>query len=150
VSGFVDHSSSEITTIYGGYFGDQPQITVYNWDQKLKGLDKRIVNFDFASAQERTEQLIFQAHDFYGAILYINKFIVQAPPEPRSARSYYSSNCVYYSEWYRPYFRYLLALSYEMAGQTDSARDTYFALWQEYPDNIFGLASEHRLELVNP
>jgi len=150
VNGFVDQSSGEITTISQGYLDSQPEIAVYTWDRNLEKLDKKIINFDFVNPQDKAEGYIFQDRNFPQAILYINKLLVQSPLEPKSMSSCYYSSCDYYPEWYRPYLRYLLALSYEMSGQMDQARDAYYALWQDYPTNIFGFASGHRLNLAKP
>lgn len=146
--GFVTHETSEITTIAGSYSVGHPEIAVYKWNSEQDRLDKKIINFDFPRAQDEAERLIFQEQDFPRAILYINEFLIQAPPEPKVESSCTYSVCDYYPEWYRPYMRYLLALAYEMSGRAEQARDTYFLLWRDYPDNIFGLAAEHRLVLA--
>jgi hypothetical protein len=134
----------------GSYGGEQPDIDVYSWNTGLGKLDKRTINFDFSKAQGEAERLVFRERDFVQAILYINMFFAQAPPEPKEVLYCQSSDCIYYPDWYRPYMRYLLALAYEMSGRTEEARDTYFALWQDYPSNIFGLTAEHRLIPARP
>lgn len=150
VDGFVDHKANEIMTIAGSYGGEQPEIAIYNWNNELNQLDKRLINYDFSKAKIEAERLLFQERDFLQAILYINMFLVQAPPEPKEFISCHLSDCTYYPDWYRPYMRYLLGLAYEMSGGTEQARDTYFALWKDYPANIFGLAASHRLARVTP
>lgn len=150
VDGFVDHAAEEIAIVSESFYSDQPDVTYYRWDSELQKLDERKINFDFVKAQDEADRLVFQERDFSRAILYINEFLIQAPPEPKVEYSCVYGKCDYYPEWYRPYMRYLLALAYEVSGQLDHARDTYFALWQDYPANIFGLAAEHRLVLVKP
>jgi len=150
VDGFIDHTTNEIAIVAGSYYGGQPDITYYKWNPESKKFDERRINFDFVMAQDEAEKLIFQDHDFPQAILYINKFLVQAPPEPKVESSCVYGRCDYYPEWYRPYIHYLLAMAYEMSGHVDQARDTYFALWHDYPANIFGLAAEHRLVIAKP
>jgi hypothetical protein len=143
--GFVNRAASEITIIEKVYYGEQPNIIVYKWDSELQNLDARKTNFDFVKAQDEAERLIFQEHDFLRAVLYINEFLIQAPPEPKIVRSCSLGDCTHYPDWYRQYMRYLLAFAYEMLGQMPQARDAYFALWQDYPTSILGLYSEHRL-----
>jgi hypothetical protein len=150
VDGFVDHKTNEIMTIAGSYGSEQPEVAVYRWNAELERLDKRIINFDFARAQDEVERLVFQEHDYEQAILYINKFLIQAPPEPKEFLYCHYSDCTYYPDWYRPYMRYLLALAYELSGRQEQARDAYFLLWKDYPDNGFGLAAEHRLTQRRP
>jgi hypothetical protein len=150
VDGFINHQTREIVTITDSYWEKQPEIAIYQWNPELASLDKKIINFDFSNAQDNTERLLFQERDFTQAILYINTFLVQAPPESKELLSCYQSDCTYYPDWYRPYMRYLLALAYELSGREEQARDTYFALWKEYPDNIFGLAAAHRFAPATP
>ena len=150
VDGAIDHKTNEIMIMAGSYEAEQPEIDVYGWNPDLGKLDKRTTNFDFSKAQAEAERLVFRERDFVQAILYINIFFTQAPPEPKEVLYCQSSDCTYYPDWYRPYMRYLLALAYEMSGRTDQARDTYFALWQDYPSNIFGLTAEHRLRPARP
>jgi len=150
VDGAIDHKTNEIMTIAGSYGAEQPDIDVYSWNTGLGKLDKRTINFDFSKAQGEAERLVFRERDFVQAILYINMFFTQAPPEPKEVLYCQSRDCTYYPDWYRPYMRYLLALAYEMSGRTEQARDIYFALWQDYPSNIFGLTAEHRLIPAKP
>jgi len=142
---YMNHETQEITLVYDHFDADQPEIIVYRWNPELQQLDEQKINFDFAKAQAQAERLVFQERDFLHANIYINEFLVQTPPEPKEAISCYLKDCTYYPDWYRPYMRYLLALAYEMSGQTEQARDTYFALWQDYPTEVFGLAAAHRL-----
>jgi hypothetical protein len=37
-----------------------------------------------------------------------------------------------------------------MSGQLDRAKATYYSLWHDYPNNVFGVAASLRLELANP
>jgi hypothetical protein len=142
VNGFVDHQTKEIVTISEA---EQPEIAIYHWNDEGDSLNKRIINFDFSKAQEEAEKLLFQERNFRQTILYINMFLVQAPAESKEMSYCQLSDCRYSMDWYRPYMRYLLALAYELSGQTDEARDTYFGLSQDYPDNILGVSAAHRL-----
>jgi len=140
VSGFVNHATQEIATIFEySYPHHYLEMAVYKWRFEGDGLEKRMIGFDFPGSQDQAERLIFQDRNFPQAILYINEFLLLAPPELKAED---------YPEWYRPYMSYLLALAYEMSGHADQACDAYFALWQDYPANIFGLAAEHRLVAV--
>lgn len=150
VDGFVNHKTNEITTIAESAGAEQPEMTVYAWNVVLGKFEKRIINFDFSKAQDEAEKLLFQERDYIQAILHIQRFLIQAPPEPKEFFYCQSNDCKYYPDWYRPYMRYLLALAYEMSVQPEPAREIYFALWKDYPDNIFGLAAEHRLVAVKP
>lgn len=150
VDGFVDHKTNEIVTIAGSYGAQQPEIAIYSWNAELDKLNKKIINFDFSRAQDEVERLVFQARDYEQAILYINMFLVQTPPEPKEILYCHLSDCTYYPDWYRPYMRYLLALAYELSGREEQARDTYFLLWKDYPENGFGLAAAHRLTQATP
>jgi len=53
-------------------------------------------------------------------------------------------------EWYRPYLRYLLGNAYALDGQPGLARASYYALWNEYPTNLFGVAARLKLKLISP
>jgi hypothetical protein len=53
-------------------------------------------------------------------------------------------------QWYFPYFHYLQALAYEQSGQLGAAKQTYFELWRDYPENIFGVAASQRLLPIQP
>jgi hypothetical protein len=46
--------------------------------------------------------------------------------------------------------RYLLGIAYEMTGKPELAVETYFRLWQDYPDQIFGQAAANKLTLQQP
>ena len=139
VDGFVNHAAKEIAIVSESFYNDQPDITYYKWNSELQKFDERKINFDFVKAQDEADRLMFQGRDFSQTILYINEFLIQAPPEPKIESSCTYGRCDYYPEWYRPYMRYFLALAYEMSGQSDRARDIYFALWQDYPANILVL-----------
>jgi hypothetical protein len=145
VDGFVNHQTNEIVTIVKSFGAEQTEIVAYSWNAHLGELDKRIINFDFSTAQGEAEKLLFQERDFIQTILYITMLLVHSPPESQIVYDCNLGACTYYPDWYRPYMRYLLALAYELSGQTEQARDTYFGLSQDYPDNNFGLVAAHRL-----
>jgi hypothetical protein len=100
-----------------------------------------------------------------GAIVHINKFLLESPPEQvfsplcydNIARNYADIEtdprillCDLPPEWYRPYLRYLLGVAYELASQPELAKLTFYALWKDYPTNLFGVAASQRLIPTQP
>lgn len=150
VDGFVDHEKNEIVTLTEVDGSGQPEVAVYRWNSAAQSLDRRIINFDFQEAQDTAEMLLFQERDYEKTILYINEFLMQAPPEEQVPMYCDSGNCNYYPEWYRPYLRYLLAMAHELLGDVYEARSAYFALWQDFPEHPFGLVAQHRLGKRQP
>jgi len=140
-------TDGQIIAFEPDYFSDTTSVQAYTWNPKEQNFERRSLNYDFDKAQRQVEESVFRRRDYSSAIAQINIFLVQAPSEPVIEYSCSSSGCDDYPEWYRPYMRYLLALSYELSGQVDQARDTYYYLWKDYPANVFGLAAEHRLVL---
>jgi hypothetical protein len=55
-----------------------------------------------------------------------------------------------FPEAYAAYFLYMRALALEQMGQVNQARDAYYALWRDYPDNLFGIAASKKLIQANP
>lgn len=43
-------------------------------------------------------------------------------------------------------FSYALGLAYELAGQKERARDTYYEIWEEYPDSPFALMARLKID----
>jgi hypothetical protein len=146
---YIDSEAGEITVVNNTYDSDQFEITTYKWNGESQELDGRKANFDFGETQDVAQRLVFQEHNYLQAIVYINEILVQAPPEPKFISSCISNECNYFPDWYRPYMFYLLGLSYDMAGRKSLARDVYFNLWQDYPNDMFGMAALHRLVAVS-
>jgi tetratricopeptide (TPR) repeat protein len=46
------------------------------------------------------------------------------------------------------YYTYLLGLAYEMKGDSANAARVYWDLWQTYPDSLYALAVQHKLEKI--
>jgi hypothetical protein len=137
----------------------------YKWDNLTKSLQEiPSKKFDFESLENRIEFLIYRENDYRGAIVEISNALAQSPSDRviwPYCYEYMASRagdietqpeitlCDQPMEWHRPYLLYLLGLSYEMAGQLDDARNTYYALWHEHPENVFGVAASLRLETVS-
>jgi len=125
------------------------RIIVYLWDSRTESFVEQPDNF--INAQAEIEELLYAKESYQGTIDYIDKFLRAAPPEPKQA--YVCSadtGCKYLPEWYVPYFRYLRGLAYEQLGQDEQARQAYFELWQDFPENVFGMTASLKLEPVNP
>jgi hypothetical protein len=138
----------------------------YKWNAITQTFDKvQNPSFDFLEAQREAERLIYAERNYVGAIVYINKVLLKAPPEQvfsplcydNIAQNYDAikkdpsvANCDLPPEWYRPYLRYLLGIAHEMAGQPEMAKLTFYALWNEYPTHLFGVAASQRLAPVLP
>jgi hypothetical protein len=61
------------------------------------------------------------------------------PATENSWESYYIENTL-------PYRTYLLGLAYELNGQDQKAIQTYYNLWQTYPENPFTTIARYKLE----
>jgi hypothetical protein len=48
----------------------------------------------------------------------------------------------------RTHLRFLLALTYELSGNENTAVDLYWQLWNEFPDSPYTLVIRHKLELI--
>jgi hypothetical protein len=130
--------------------GQNKQIITYTWDKVAGRFTEQIAGYDFASVEHEVEQLLFIEQNFPAAIVRIEIFRVEAPPEPRRVETCYEHGCTYFPDWYHPYLRYLLGIAYEMTGKPELAVETYFRLWQDYPDQIFGQAAANKLTLQQP
>ena len=89
-----------------------------------------------ASADEKTKQLLFGERNYLGAINYLHQLLANLTPVSLK-----------YPHRHYAYFHYLLGLAYEMNGQPEQAAHTYYQIWQEAPDSLFGLAARFKLEL---
>jgi hypothetical protein len=151
---FTENSISSFTVEDGlTIFREDPQgaqqVKTYRWNPASESFIETFTpgkNYDFMGAEQEAERLFFHEQDFPAAILFIEKFLADAPPEPRVARFCQDDICEYLPAWYRPYMRYLLAVAYELSGQPAKAVIVYYLLWQDEPDHIFGNAA--RLKLV--
>jgi hypothetical protein len=126
------------------------ELITYTWNADTRSLERRLVAFDYAPAEAEAERLLFQAQDYAGAIVFIEQFLQDAPPELLYAYYCDQGSCDYQPEWYFPYLRYLLGLAYELDGQPEPAAATYFQLWQDYPSYIFGMVARLKLEPSAP
>lgn len=138
----------------------------YRWNNHTKSIQETSSkNFDFDSVENKVESRIYRENDYQGAIVDLAQALANSPPDQvtwpycyeymASRASDIATNpevtlCSQPMEWHRPYLLYLLALSYEKSGRLEDARNTYYALWREYPKNVFGVAASMRLEPVHP
>lgn len=105
----------------------------------------------FEITQKNIEENIYIKNNYSETIIYIQNFLKKRYSEPEYIFSCSAeSGCTYSPPFYIPYFRYLQGLSYEQLGDFENARDIYYELWQDYPDNVFGVVASMKLELVNP
>jgi hypothetical protein len=148
VDAYVD--DNEIILIDTAYILQTAGVYAFHWDAAGQVLVKRRLNYDFEQAQAGIQNAMFHDEDYSRAIVLINEFLVQAPLEPARVSSCSLGICQYEPAFYDPYFRYLLAVAYELDGQPERARDTFFALSRDYSDNVFGIAASHRLAPVAP
>ncbi|HSO13485.1 MAG TPA: hypothetical protein VLT51_14005, partial [Anaerolineales bacterium] len=115
----------------------------YSWDVKYQHFCE--ADF-FRDKQNELEIKIYRERDYETVIQDINEFFKQDIENSEAVK-----NCgAYCPEWYFPYFRHLLGFSYEMMGDTESAKSTYYSLWHDYPTNVFGIAASLKLEPVSP
>jgi hypothetical protein len=128
---------------------DVQKIISYIWDDKLEKFRETNGGYDFESARKKAEQLVYQSQDFSSAITFINTILLSAPPENSPATYCFSRECQKSSDWYNPYFRYLLGISYEMTDQPEKARNIYYDLWKDFPENAFGFAAGLKLGPVS-
>jgi hypothetical protein len=163
---FSPHNNQVNVLINEYYYPREWKLVTYYWNPASLAFDKvENQNYDFLAAQHEAERLIYKEKDYIGAVVYINKFLLEAPSEQvfsplcyeNIARDYDNIQtdptvalCDLPPEWHRPYLRYLLGLAYEMAGQPDMAKLAFYALWNEYPTNLFGIAASKRLTLIEP
>lgn len=49
-----------------------------------------------------------------------------------------------------PRYRYLLGLSYELAGDRENASSVYYELWRAFPDQPYGMMAKEKLQVVTP
>lgn len=123
----------------------------YQWDKTEESFVVQPSIFEVA--QREIENKLYHAKDYDGVTKYIDNFLSTSPVEPKDISACgvdIPNGCIYYPEWYIPYFRYIRGLTYEQLGQFDKARDAYFELWRDFPDNVFGVAASMKLQLVNP
>jgi hypothetical protein len=153
---FDDFRVSSYAQVEGGIsvvttdWEQNTQVITYTWDPDTGKFRERYAGYDFAGVEHAIEQLLFVDRNFSQAIVQIQTFLVEAPPEPPQVRYCEVNTCVYNPDWYHPYLRYLLGIAYEMAGEPESAVDIYFHLWQDYPKHIFGQAAADKLVLQQP
>lgn len=121
--------------------------TTYSWDSSLMDF---VEQDEFKIHEQEAGRMVYHKLDFPAVITYIEKFLAEAPPEPRVLTACYESGCEYAPDWYLPYLRYLLGIAYELNGQPDQAIKVYYLLWQVYPNNIFGLAAAAKLVPIQP
>lgn len=127
---------------------DVQKLISYIWEDDQEKFVETSGVYDFENARKQAEQLLYQSQDFSSAITLINAILLSAPPANIPATYCSRRECQRSGEWYNPYFRYLLGISYEMANQPEKARDIYYDLWKNYPENAFGIAASFKLEPV--
>ena len=52
--------------------------------------------------------------------------------------------------WALPRYFYLCGLSYELAGDDQSAAKIYWQLWHDFPESQYALMTKYKLETVTP
>jgi hypothetical protein len=136
--------------VESGWNGDVKEMFSYTWSEDKDRFIRDKVGYNFELVKLEAETLLFQQQDYASAVLFINKFLFEAPPERIPAEYCLWRECQPYPDWYRPYLRYLLGIAYEMVDQPDRAKLVYYTLWQDYPTNVFGVAASLKLEPVSP
>lgn len=124
---------------------------IYQWDKTEESFV--LQPSDFEVAQHEIETKLYHVRDYEGVTEYIHNFLSASPVEPKEISVCgidIPNGCVYSPEWHIPYFRYIRGVAYEQLGQFDMARDAYYELWRDFPDNVFGVAASMKLQLVNP
>ncbi|HCR71417.1 MAG TPA: hypothetical protein DIW23_08250, partial [Anaerolineae bacterium] len=141
----VQDSVRIVVNIDSGFEGRK--LNVYEWNMIEEDFDLMANTFEVFGKE--IEQDVFVEHKYLQVANSIEEFLLTPLDEPIE---WYSCNndsgCVYSPPFYIPYFRYLQGLSYEQLGDFDKARDVYYELWNEYPDNVFGVVASMKLELV--
>jgi len=130
--------------------GHNTQVRSYSWDELTEKFNEQVAGYDFASAERVVEQLLFVHKNYPAVIAKIESFLIEAPSEQNQIVQRSQDAVTYPTDWYHPYLRYLLGIAYEMDGKPELAVETYFLLWQNYPDSIFGQAAMDKLILRQP
>jgi len=87
------------------------------------------------SAARRAESLLFEADDPQAAIELLEVLAAELLPD-----NYYGYSL--------PEYLFYLAWAYELTGDQASAAQTYWQLWQSYPDSVYALIAFAHLEFV--
>ncbi len=120
----------------------------YQWDTNEKKFT--LMPDIFEITQYELEEKLFVERDFQSVIEYVDEFLLTAPPEPKYPAFCgvdVPDGCKYLPEWYVPYFRYMKGIAYEKMNKLENAEMAYLELWQEFPDNIFGIVSGMKLSV---
>lgn len=118
-----------------------PGDSSYSWNMEKQTFQHI---YEFSDLQSQVEQQIFSQQNYSSAIQSLEEFLRNDASDIEKMEE-----CGYEcSEGYIPYFRYLLAVSYELSGQAEQAKLIYYQLWHDYPKNIFGMAAMQKLEPV--
>lgn len=133
-------------------FNNNKAITTYRWDAASESLvEETEVKTDdytyFETAEQEAERLLIVEENPQATIAYINQFIAEAPPNPPTVCAQY--DCSHQVNWYIPRLHYLLGIAYELNGEPDKALTTYYELWRDEPDTIFGMAASLKLGPVS-
>lgn len=163
---FFSKDNERVNVMLSDWYPGNWRFVSYTWDNAAQSLrETASQSYDFDSVQRKAETLIYKENDYIGAIVYISNVLLMSPPDQVFWPDCYDyiaerandieaypnvTLCEQPMEWHRPYLLYLLGMSYEMSGQLDNAKATYYSLWHDYPNNIFGVAASLKLEPVNP
>jgi len=163
---FFSHDNERVDVMFSDWYPGNWNFISYEWDnttQSLREIPSQ--GYDFGSVQSKAESLVYEENNYIGAIVYISNTLLASPPDQVIWPDCYEyiarradeletqpsiSLCEQPMEWHRPYLLYLLGISYEMSGKLDDAKLTYYSLWHDYPENVFGVAASLKLELVKP
>lgn len=95
------------------------------------------------AAIDLIEKTLFTKGDARQAAQQIERLLAAGVIEPYT----------HYDERYvraEPYLRYLLGLSYELAGDERRAVDNYWHVWHDYPNSLYSKIAQQKLERIAP
>ena len=113
---------------------------VYRWNsetQDFELMEKRADNslgIPLDEAITQAETLLFQEGDFEAAIPILTAVLTEL-------------NAAEELTWAIPRSLYLLGLAYELSDDETNAVDTYWSLWQTYPESPYALLAQAKIEL---
>ena len=128
------------------------QITrIISWDSPTQSF----VNQDAIDlALFQMEGLLYVDQYYSSVVKHVDAILTYSNPEQQVTYacgiSVAEDFCVDLPEEYAAYFLYMRALALEQIGQVKQARDVYYALWRDYPGNLFGIAASKKLTPVQP
>jgi hypothetical protein len=86
------------------------------------------------------EELFFVDQNYQAVINELETWFAAIDPNA------YDSSDSYLVKYTLPYRTYLLGLAYELNGDEHNAAQTYYNLWQTYPESPFTVIARHKLE----